>query len=95
MGMRRFQGHEQEQLLAGLTERALEHDKPTLPLQMASEHLKHQQMLRPGVTVVERLMATARHKPFQRLQPPLRPVCCAFTRLASRHKSLGKPPRPL
>jgi hypothetical protein len=60
LGFRRVQAEDQEQLLAWLTERALEHDKPTLLLQMTCEHLKQQQMLRPGVAVLERLVVTAR-----------------------------------
>jgi TnpA family transposase len=49
---RRMQADDQAQLLTWVTERALEHDKPTLLFQMACEHLKQQQILRPGVTVV-------------------------------------------
>jgi hypothetical protein len=40
LGFRRVQDKEHEQLLTWLTERALEHDKPTLLLQMTGEHLK-------------------------------------------------------
>jgi hypothetical protein len=73
LGFRRVQAEEQEQLLAWLTERALEHDKPTLLLQMACEHLKSQHLLRPGVTILERLVITARtqahHESLRRLQP--------------------------
>jgi hypothetical protein len=47
LGVRRVQAEEQDQLLAWLTECALEHDKPTLLLQMACEHLKPQHLLRP------------------------------------------------
>jgi hypothetical protein len=62
-------------LLTWLTERALEHDKPTLLLQMTGEYLKYQKLLRPGVTRLERLVVTARahahHESFHRLQPLL------------------------
>jgi TnpA family transposase len=77
LGFRRVQAEEQDQLLAWLTERALEHDKPTLLLQMACEHLKSQHLVRPGVTILERLVITARtqahHESLRRLQPLLTP----------------------
>jgi len=43
-----------------LVERALEHDKPTLLLQLACEKLYREKIVRPGVTRLERLVATAR-----------------------------------
>ena len=74
---RRIQADDQDHLLAWLTERALEHDKPTLLFQRACEHLKQQHILRPGVTVVERLVVSARtqahHESLRRLQPLLTP----------------------
>ncbi len=74
---RRLQADDHDQLLAWLTERALEHDKPTLLFQMMCEHLKQQQILRPGVTVVERLVVTARsqahHESLSRLASLLTP----------------------
>jgi len=97
LGFRRVQAEEQEQLLAWLTERALEHDKPTLLLQMTCEHLKQQQMLRPGVTVLERLVVTARtqahHESFHRLQPLLTLDCMALLdRLFVPEQDTGKTP---
>ncbi len=97
LGLRRVQAKEQEQLLAWLIERALEHDKPTLLLQMTSEHLKQQKMLRPGVTVLERLVVTARaqahHESFHRLQPLLTPDCMAvLDRLLVPEEETGKTP---
>lgn len=77
LGFRRMQANDQDQLLTWMIERALEHDKPTLLFQMVCEHLKQHQILRPGVTVVERLVATARtqahHESLRRLQPLLTP----------------------
>src|SRR5262249_28662499 len=43
-----------------LGERALEHDKPTLLLQLACDKLRRDQIVRPGLTRLERLVATAR-----------------------------------
>src|SRR2546425_1186119 len=44
LGFRRFQPDDQDALQDWLLERALEHDKPTLLLQMACEHLKQQKL---------------------------------------------------
>jgi hypothetical protein len=43
-----------------LGERALEHDKPTLLLQLACDKLRREYIVRPGLTRLERLIATAR-----------------------------------
>lgn len=45
-----------------LSERALEHDKPTLLLQLACDKLHREQIVRPGLTRLERLIATARQQ---------------------------------
>jgi Domain of unknown function (DUF4158) len=62
-------------LHAWLVERALEHDKPTLLLQLACEKLYRDKIVRPGVTRLERLVATARDQAhdetFRRLTPLL------------------------
>ena len=44
-----------------LLERALEHDRPTLLLQLLCEHFLHEKIIRPGFSVVERMVATARN----------------------------------
>src|SRR5712691_2996995 len=58
-----------------LVARALEHDKPTLLLQLACEKLHRERIVRPGVTRLERFVATAREKAheetFQQLIPLL------------------------
>jgi hypothetical protein len=63
-------------LTAWLVERALEHDKPTLLLQLACDKLRRDQIIRPGITRLERLVATAREQAhaetFQRLPPSSR-----------------------
>jgi TnpA family transposase len=77
LGFRRVQPEDHEQMVAWLTARALEHDKPTLLLQMACEHLKQHHLLRPAVTTLERWVVTARlqahHESLRRLQPLLTP----------------------
>ena len=45
-----------------LGERALEHDKPTLLLQLACDKLHREHIVRPGLTRLERLIATARQQ---------------------------------
>lgn len=58
-----------------LLERALEHDKPMVLFQMACERLKSDGIVRPGVTVLERMVMTAREQAeletSRRLQPVL------------------------
>ena len=58
-----------------LIERAQEHDQPFLLLQMAAQKLQTDKIVRPGVTVLERLVGTARSKAmvetFQKLAPLL------------------------
>lgn len=58
-----------------LLARALEHDKPTLLLQLACEKFYRERIVRPGVTRLERWVATAREKAhaetFRQLMPLL------------------------
>jgi hypothetical protein len=58
-----------------LVERALEHDQPTLLLQLACEKLHREKIVRLGITRLERLVATARQQAydetFRRLTPLL------------------------
>jgi hypothetical protein len=62
-------------------DRALEHDRPTLLLRLACEHLLGLRIERPGVTPLERLIAAARrraqHETYQRLAPILTGNCKA------------------
>ena len=62
-------------LTAWLVDRALEHDKPTLLFQLACDKLRRDQIVRPGITRLERLVATAREQThaetFRRLTPLL------------------------
>jgi hypothetical protein len=45
-----------------LVERALEHDKPSLLLQLACDEFHRERIVRPGLTRLERLVATARQQ---------------------------------
>lgn len=60
LGFRRAEDVDLHELSQWLVKRALEHNKPTLLLQMASEKLNTAKIIRPGVTVLERLVVTAR-----------------------------------
>jgi len=60
LGFRRATPIDLQILAAWLLERALEHDKPTLLLQLACEQLQHEKIVRPGVTRLEKMVATAR-----------------------------------
>ncbi len=44
-----------------LLERALEHDRPTLLLQLLCERFLADKLVRPGFSVVERMVSTARN----------------------------------
>ncbi len=45
-----------------LVDRALEHDRPSFLLQLAAERLRWERILRPGLTVMERIVSTARQR---------------------------------
>jgi TnpA family transposase len=64
-------------LAAWLVERAQEHDKPTVLFQLAAEHLRGAKIVRPGITTLERLVASAREQAYkvtlQHLAPVLTP----------------------
>ena len=64
-----------QHLTKWLVERALEHDKPTLLLQLAAQKFQSEKIVRPGVTTIERMIATARScaqtETFRRLEPLL------------------------
>jgi TnpA family transposase len=66
-----------EALTSWLVDRALEHDQPTWLLRLACDKLRRERIVRPGVTRLERLVATAREQAqaetFQRLIPLLTP----------------------
>jgi TnpA family transposase len=60
LGFRKAGPGDLRRLEAWLVERALEHDRPTLLLQLACERLRREQLVRPGITSLERLVVTAR-----------------------------------
>jgi len=58
-----------------LLERALEHDKPSLLLQLSCEKFYQEKIVRPGITRLEKMVATARsqaqEETYKRLSPLL------------------------
>jgi len=66
-----------EALRVWLGERALEHDGPLALLRSAVDWLRRQQLVRPGLTVLERLVAAARsdseRENYRRVKPLLTP----------------------
>ena len=54
LGFRKATAADLEALAQWLLERALEHDKPTLLLQLACEQLRREGIVRPGITRLER-----------------------------------------
>ena len=62
LGFRKATSADLDALAQWLLERALEHDKPALLLQLACERLRREGVVRPGITRLEPLVATARHQ---------------------------------
>ncbi len=61
LGFRRLDTEEdRERIQAWLVERALEHDRPSVLIETLCEKLRREGFVRPGITVVERMVATAR-----------------------------------
>jgi hypothetical protein len=60
LGYRKVGREDVKTLADWLLERALEHEKPTLLYELTCEKLRTDQLLRPGVTRLERLVAEAR-----------------------------------
>jgi TnpA family transposase len=82
LGYRKVDREDFKTLADWLLERALEHDKPTLLYELICEKLRTEQLLRPGVTRLERLVAEARERAqeetFRQLTPILTDDCRRF-----------------
>jgi hypothetical protein len=78
LGVRPVEATDLDQLQSWLIEPALEHDRPSLLFQLAAERLAILKRVRPGVTVLERLVVTARSQAqketYRRLEPLLTPA---------------------
>ncbi|HPF59848.1 MAG TPA: DUF4158 domain-containing protein [Candidatus Competibacteraceae bacterium] len=77
LGFRKTTPGDLDRLARWLLARAMEHDKPMLLLQIGCEQLRREHLVRPGISRVERLVATARHQAqeetYQLLLPLLTP----------------------
>lgn len=62
LGFRHPTDEDYRRIGAWLLERALEHDRPTLLLQLLCERFLTEKFVRPGFSVVERMVATARNE---------------------------------
>ena len=75
LGFRKVRPGDLRMLKAWLVERALEHDRPSLLLQLACEKLRTEKIVRPGPTRLERLVVAVRqqaqHETYRLLEPLL------------------------
>jgi TnpA family transposase len=69
-------------LSSWLLERALEHDKPSLLLQLLCEKLYQEKIVRPGITRLEKMIATARSQAQEETFKRLAPLLLTFTKVA-------------
>lgn len=95
LGYREAANPDLEQLTSWLVERAQEHDKPSVLFQMAVEKLHADKIIRPGVTVLERLVASARERAYKetlrKLNPLLTTECSAWLDTLLAHEpALGR-----
>ena len=73
-GFRRIEKAELENLEKWLGRRALEHDKPSFLLSLAIERLFLEKFLRPGLSVLERLVLKAREEAINETYRLLLPI---------------------
>ena len=62
LSFRKATARDLSQLESWLVDRALEHDRPTLLLRLACEHLLGLRVVRPGITHLDRVIASARQR---------------------------------
>ena len=73
-----------------LTTRSLEHDHPILLLQLLCEHLQGERIVRPGLTILEKMVGTARENAEREIHRRLTPLLDE-----SRTRELDKLLKPL
>lgn len=73
LGFQLLTAADQKTLQLWLLQRALEHDKPSLLLQMLCERLHQQRIVRPGITRLERWIGHARQGAQKKLYQQLKP----------------------
>ena len=80
LGFRKATTVDLDGLTRWLLQRALEHDKPTLLLQLACEYLHCQQIVRPGISRLERVVSTARQQAQEETDRLLIPILTSSRR---------------
>jgi len=80
LGYRDMNEADQANLASWLLERSLEHDAPLVLFTLTLEKLKKDKLMRPGLTQVERLVASAREKAHQHTFTQLAPLLTEPTR---------------
>jgi TnpA family transposase len=82
LGFRKSNTTDYQQLETWLLERAMEHDRPLVLFQLLIKKLEIAKIIRPGLTILERMVATARNEAWTettlRLQPILTEKCSQF-----------------
>jgi TnpA family transposase len=82
LGFRKPNKTDYQQLEIWLLERAMEHDRPLVLFQLLIKKLEIAKIIRPGLTILERMVATARNEAWTetalRLQPILTEKCSQF-----------------
>ena len=63
-----------QQLETWLLERAMEHDRPLLLFQLLIKKLQTSKIIRPGLTILERMVATARNEAWTETYLRLKPI---------------------
>ncbi len=80
LGFRKASESDLTALSSWLLERALEHDKPTVLLQLACDNLRARRIVRPGLTILEKFVTSARNQATERIFALVAPI------LTSEHK---------
>ena len=103
LGFRKPTDADLQQLSQWLLARALEHDRPTLLLQMASEYLLREKWVRPGISRLEQWVSRARsqaqEETYRALLPLLPPSRCQWLDAlletdAESHRDRNQRPTP-
>jgi hypothetical protein len=81
LGFRRASVEDKRELTSWLVDRALEHDRPTLLLELACDRLRRSKVTRPALNRLERIVARARvrarRETYRLVAPLLTPTCRA------------------
>src|SRR5262249_20988999 len=82
LGFRKATDKDWAEMEPWLLERAMEHDRPMLLLELLCERLQTMRIVRPGVTVIERVVSTARQQAQEQTWRLVAPLLTAERRAA-------------